>query len=222
MMDYAEQLEELLSQVALDREFGDAYARDKELADANGFYDDAIRKIDQFFEAAVVAEWEIVESDLAELHGVKGGLLKRRDKLDEALESYSLGAEAERDGKLASTYNRLNAIRLALLLGSQTLSSIQEQLRDAEKSLGERLKADQEAADNGWLWADLGDLRLLQSDEKGAEEAYRVFVSKATSGSPDVSLGTLHRVQAALEKRGDPAAGQLKRAVARVTPLLGG
>ena len=86
--------------------------------------------------------------------------------------------------------------------------------------LTERLQQDEQAADDAWLWADLGDVRLLQGDVAGAEEAYGAFRRKATSSSPSSTLSMLDDVAAALVRHADPAAAEVRAAVERVRPVL--
>src|SRR5450755_2435307 len=63
--------------------------------------------------------------DLAELWGIRGGILRRIGRVSEALNSYRRGAEVERLSELASTYNRTNALKLSLVSGEATLAACQ-------------------------------------------------------------------------------------------------
>jgi tetratricopeptide (TPR) repeat protein len=213
-------LREVMTAVAMDRQKGDSMQRLGRTAAAEDAYRSATQRIEYFLDAVSSSGIELQPEELAELYGVRGGLLRRYNQLLDALGSYEAGARFERAGNLASTYNRTNAIKLALLIGDRTLSELREEINDAAASLHERLQQDEQAADDAWIWADLGDVRLLQGDGPGAEEAYSIFVRKATSGSPAITLAMLEKVVAALDLHADPSASQVRTTIERVRPLL--
>jgi tetratricopeptide (TPR) repeat protein len=158
---------------------------------------------------------------LADLYGARGGLLRRLDRVAEALQSYQTGAAIERDFELTATYNRTNAIKLVLLSGASTLADAKPELSNLQNVLEVRLKSDEQAADDAWLWADLADCRLLLGDASGAEDDYRRFAQKAERRSPVTALAVVRELATALTMRGDPDAAQLTDALQRVGLALG-
>jgi len=124
-----------------------------------------------------------------------------------------------RAASIMCTYNRTNAIKLGLRVGDR-LAALRATIDDTEAALTRRLQQDERAADDAWAWADLGDVRLLQGDVAGAEEAYAAFTRKATSSSPASTLSALEQVAEDLDHHGDPAARDVRAAVERVRPLL--
>jgi tetratricopeptide (TPR) repeat protein len=220
MTDQQENVRSVLRRATLERKKGDAKRKQGRAAEAEQDYRRGLEIIEDFLATDADLGAGLEPADGAELFGLRGGLLHRTDQLPEALQSYERGAEFERTADLASTYNRTNAVKLALVRGSRTAEQLQEVVGTAEKALSTRLRQDEEAAEDAWLWADLGDVRLLRGDVEGATEAYTVFARKASTGSPATTLEMLERVAAALEQHEDPAAGEVRAAVDRVRPLL--
>ena len=221
MTDRDNDIEALFRRVTLDRKKGDAKRKQGHADEAQQEYRTAVRRIDEFLAASANDGADLKPEEGAEVFGIRGGLLHRCNDLRQALSSYKRGAEFERAGDLASTYNRINAVKFALLTGSSTSAQLRQEIDAAEAALRDRIRQDVEAAEDGWLWADLGDVRLLRGDAAGAEEAYSLFVRKASSGSPATTLSMLERVAAALERHADPAARDVSAALDRVRPLLG-
>lgn len=216
MTDADTGLREVLAAVALDRQRGDARRRRQGDAAAAADYRRAVQRIDAF----LATDPQLQPADMAELHGVRGGLLRRLGELAEALESYQRGAAFEQRGRLASTYNRLNAIRHALLIGDRSLDDLRPEIAEVANVLDRRLRDDPVAADDAWLWADLGDVQLLRGEIADARDAYHVFTRRATSRSPATTLDMLDQLVEALERHDDPAAPEVRAAVDRLRPLM--
>jgi tetratricopeptide (TPR) repeat protein len=161
-----------------------------------------------------------VATEAAELMGVRGGLLRRLGRTHDALDSYRNGAVWETSHNLPQTYNRTNAFKLAIIVGDRTLAQLHEPLSDFRHALEQRLSTDERAADDAWLWADLGDVRLLLGDESGAASAYQDFVTRARSDSPVSSLAVLHEVVQALISHKDPDANRTAGALAKVESVI--
>jgi tetratricopeptide (TPR) repeat protein len=159
-------------------------------------------------------------SDAAELFGSRGGLLRRMGRLSDALESYRSGAEIEYHYDLTATYNRTNAIKLALITGDRTVQELVPDIERLQAVLAERLSTDERAADDAWSWADLGDVRLLLGDDGGAESAYRTFAAKARTDSPAATLSVLWEIADALEAHGDGAAHRIMASISKAEAIL--
>jgi len=161
-----------------------------------------------------------VASEAAELMGVRGGLLRRLGRTHDALESYRSGAVWETSHDLPQTYNRTNAFKLAIIVGDRTLAQLREPLRQFRDTLEQRLSTDEHAADDAWLWADLGDVRLLLGDDIGAVSAYQDFATRARTNSPVSSLAVLNEVVQALIAHKDPDAGRTAEVLAKVESVV--
>ena len=165
-------------------------------------------------------------ADAAEWFGVRGGLLRRIGELGEpealerSLKSYRRGALIETKYELSSTYNRANALKLALITGHTTVKEERSDLAALRDVLDRRLAADVQAADDAWLWADLGDVTLLLGDEQKALSAYTTFTEKAHTKSPASTLKVLRGLIAALNAHHDPDAPAIEAAADRVEALL--
>lgn len=157
----------------------------------------------------------------ADLYGGRAGLLRRLGRLDESLDSYRTGADLEQKFGSLTTYNRANAVKLALLSGASTLAEARPALVDLRQTLHERLRTDETAADDPWLWADLGDCLVLLGETAEAIDTYRVFVQRAQLRSPATMLAVLRELSDTLTTRGDPDAEQLAAGVVEVELALG-
>ena len=141
-------LDELDRGVQLQRRKGDALAKRGDTDAARQAYRAGCALAD---EALVLLGTAGDPGDVAEWHGVRGGLLRRiggADALSDALESYRIGAEIEASEHLPSTYNRANAIKLALVSGASTLAEQRGDLEALREVLVRRLSTDERAADD--------------------------------------------------------------------------
>jgi tetratricopeptide (TPR) repeat protein len=209
---------------------GDSLLRSGERAEATKAYAQALRLLDDvlrgFPDSPVDLNGEAlaispdVAAKAAELWGERGGILRRQSALEDSRASYARGAAFEESYNLAATYNRVNALKLDLMTG-RTLSELVDDLVKVRTALEERLATDERAADDAWLWADLGDIRLLLRDVDDAVAAYRTFMAKARTDSPGTTLSVLHEVIDKIEKNGDPDFDVLRAATQRVEDALG-
>lgn len=221
---------EVMRTVTLYRRRGDAAARRGDVQEASQSWSKALTASDEAFSAlSVTPELEPaqakflaadVAAELAEVLGVRGGLLRRLGRTSEALESYRSGALLEQSHELPQTYNRTNAIKLALIVDGKTLAEVRDELAASEEVLDRRLSTDALAADDAWLWADLGDMRLLLGDDQGAASAYRNFVAKARTESPSSTLAVLKEIVAALDSHGDPDAARMAASLNNVEAMI--
>jgi tetratricopeptide (TPR) repeat protein len=230
-------LDELERTVTLNRRKGDALATRGRSDGAVEAYRTAIEHADEALgllgidpDAEVGAPGTVVKqewaADAAEWLGIRGGLLRRVGELDEsralevALRSYRLGAEIETMCNLPGTYNRSNAIKLALISGKATLKDERDDLVALRDVLERRLATDEHAADDAWLWADLGDAAFLLGDVRPAVSAYTTFAEKARTDSPAATLKVLRTLVDALKASGDEDAPRIEAALDQVKTLL--
>jgi tetratricopeptide (TPR) repeat protein len=233
-------LDELARAVRLQRRRGDAAATRRRAEDAGEAYRSALSLADDALQrlplppageaAAIRALDRRTAEEAAEWFGVRGGILRRLGSLEdqeaqlrEALRSYRAGAVYESEHDLPNTYNRGNAIKLALIAGEDTVEGCAGQLAALRDAVEFRSTVDVRAADDAWIWADLGDALLLLGEERGALEAYRVFAAKARTDSPQSAFAMMHEVVGALRRHQDPQAEQIAASLNQVQSMtLGG
>lgn len=162
-----------------------------------------------------------IARELVEAYGSRGGMLRRLGDSRAALDSYRKGAELEESFVHQSTYNRVNAVKLALLSGASSLDDLATDIETLEKLLTKHLAEQQELSDSGWAWADLGDCRaLLGVDVLGAERAYRAFVDKAGSSAPNATLEVLRAICDKLDEVGDARAATVRASLRKLEARL--
>jgi hypothetical protein len=222
--------QDILQTVTLYRRKGEAAARRGDDQEAEQAWITGLAVSEEGFDAlSITPELEPgqarslnvdVAAEAAELLGVRGGLLRRLGQTTGALKSYRSGALLEKTHDLLQTYNRTNAIKLALIVGDKTLAQLHDEIAEFRMSLERRLSTDVRAADDAWLWADLGDIRLLLGDTEAAAEAYRAFVAKAKTESPVSTLAVLRDIVTALNEHGDEDAPRMAADLDRVETII--
>jgi len=151
--------------------------------------------------------------ELIEIYGALGGINERLGALDGSVESYSDGAFFEERFGQASTYNRLNAVKYALLTSSDPLRSYQSRIAGLADFIEASLRDDKALSDRGWAWADLGDCLALLDRTSDATKAYATFIAKAEIKSPERTLDVLKKIASKLHSNKDPDASRLARAI---------
>lgn len=159
------------------------------------------------------AEQLAIAKEFVEVYGARGGLLRRLGESQTALDSYALGADFERRFVPQSTYNRTNEIKYGLLTGLRSLVKLEPEIGALEKQLTKSLGKDPELGDDGWAWADLGDLRALLGKGEGAERAYRSFIEKAKPTAPRTTLDVLGSILKELERTNDERAATVRQSL---------
>jgi tetratricopeptide (TPR) repeat protein len=220
--------------VRLLRSRGDALARSGRVGEASDAYRGGLAIVEDWLagspaagghDRSAPADDRVVAADTANLLGIRGGLFRRLGELDRALDSYRKGAQIEAVRGLPATYNRANAIKLALIIDDRkdrtTLAQLHEELVELRRALEQRLTTDERATDDAWLWADLGDVRLLLGDDEEATAAYRTYSGKARSTSPASTLSLIREVVTALRDHRDPAADRVASSLKKVEQVLG-
>jgi tetratricopeptide (TPR) repeat protein len=154
------------------------------------------------------------------VYGARGGLLRRLGESSTALDSYTLGAGFERRFVARSTYNWTNKIKYGLLTGLHSLVELEPEIGALEKHLTKSLSDEPELGDNGWAWADLGDLRALLGDGDGAERAYRSFIEKAKPTAPRTTLDVLGSILKELQRTNEERAATVRRSLEFVRDRL--
>jgi len=163
----------------------------------------------------------LLVSALVELHGMAGGLYQRLGNRERALGSYRDGAVLETAYSLASTYNRLNAVKLELLNGTRTLAEMTPEISDLAHHIQSSLDDDKSLGDGGWIYADLGDCLALLGRPGEAGRAYATFVAKAGVKLPERALDVLKEVAQALRLKDDADVSRVELAIETLTGRVG-
>lgn len=182
-------------------------------------YDAALATLDEALQRLHALEAEagsdqrlrsMVQAELGDTMGMKGGVNRRRDDLQAALADYKAGLDAEGpDSK--STYNLGNTVLLSILLQP---SSIDDGSLDGTiATLLQRLQAQTQGprADEWWAWADLAQFELLS----GHVDAARNALMKGLATGPGANelqrpLEVLAEVADKLESVGHPRAAAIR------------
>jgi len=226
---WSEKLGELQREAALKRAKGDSLRRqgkdidaDEEFRKGIGFLERALDTLGQSpsgsapgpGDAPALPEEELARvRELIEAHGARAGLLRRIGESTAALAGYSKGADLERRFVPESTYNRTNEIKYGLLTGVSTLADLSSDIMALERHMTQSLNEHPELGDDGWAWADLGDLRALCGDAEGAERAYRAFIAKAKPTAPRTTLDVLGSILEILERTNDAQAATVRQSL---------
>jgi tetratricopeptide (TPR) repeat protein len=231
--DWRPRIEELHRKVKLHRKRGDALREAGQEEKAAIDYRNTLAMLKEMIHILLAvpsqAESELPGSDydadgwvgeLIEAYGLSGGIHRRLGELKEALVAYREGAKLEERSGATSTYNRVNAVKLALLSNAASLDSLRPAIDDLESLLSQQLTTTQYLSDNAWSWADLGDCRALQGDVSGAERAYRTFVEKAGSQAPKITTAVLKEIVMALQEAGDHQAAPVAQALSALQSRL--
>ena len=208
--DWHTRVEDLHRKVKLHRKRGDALREAGQEEEAAKDYRNVLAMLKEMIAILTAVpssakdEPEAWVGELIEAYGLSGGMHRRLGELQDALEAYQEGAKLEEGSSAVSTYNRVNAVKLALLSGAASLRTQQPAIDALESFLTHQLTETQQLSDSAWSWADLGDCRALRGDVSGAEQAYRMFVEKAGSQAPKTTLAMLQEIVRALQMAGDP------------------
>jgi tetratricopeptide (TPR) repeat protein len=151
--------------------------------------------------------------ELVEVCGALGGMYQRLGRLDKALASYTDGALLEERFKLPGTYNRLNAVKYALLNGESRLSEVIPRIRELADLIDANIRSNKSLVDSGWALADLADCLALLGRTDEAAQTYAKFVSKAELKSPERTLDVLQQIAAKLRSSADPDASHVESAI---------
>lgn len=232
-MKYLNDIRELRDRAALQRRKGDALdkrARDDDAAIAFQialeFLNQALSLIQEHGGDVFLAPKNdervdtLLVNESIEVLGSRGGVLRRLDRTSEALESYRDGADVERNHGVHSTYNRTNALKLAILSHDRTLAELKPELLELRNVLSGVLDNDVEAAEKAWNWADLGDCNALLGDWEAASTAYITFINKAETHSPETTLSMLMQLESALCEVNDPGADSVTQSIVSIRNRL--
>ena len=213
MTDTTAKANKFRERATFQRKRGDAYRKSGREEDAIKAFDAGSGLLRQAISMLKDLDGQ-VSSDLAGAYGERGGLLRRIGdaRLEDALKAYAAGARLEADFNLPSTYNRLNAIKLRVLLGKNKLIDLQDELKELADSIDQSIRNDPDVRKSGWAYADLGDCLALLGQLGDAKDAYAAFISKGERKSPETTLAVLSELAEKMGEFGDPDADRVSGA----------
>jgi tetratricopeptide (TPR) repeat protein len=149
-----------------------------------------------------------LRSELADCWGIKGGILRRAGRLDEALQAYKAGLSFETD----DSYNLTNALTLELVIAPGRLRDLEQRIADARAEVERQVPL---RANQWWAWADLGLLELLSGREDRALAAYSHFAAAGARASDyDSTISVLEQLSAKFNGLNEAVCVSLDRAIA--------
>jgi tetratricopeptide (TPR) repeat protein len=146
--------------------------------------DEAIHLLDDLRHTTDTKE---IRTELADTHGMIGGVHRRQQDLYAALAAYRRGRQIE-DIDKASTYNLSNEITLGI--ATEGVSPTEPNMRNDLEIAIERLTAETQGRrkDEWWAWSDLAQFYLLANKLDQARDSY----SKALART-GVTTDEIHR-----------------------------
>jgi len=132
-----------------------------------------------------------LKAELADCLGMKGGILRRANQLQEALQAYKAGLTFE----VGDSYNLTNTLILELLLKPTRMGELKTQIEEGRAEVEKQIQSHRSR--QWWAWADLGLLELLTDREDRALDAYTHFSSTGARASDyDSTVSVLEELAA--------------------------
>ncbi len=110
---------------------------------------------------------------LSDYWGRLGGIYRKADMTEEAVEAYRHGMEIEKEYRLDDSYNRTNWIVLQVLDDPARLPDLRDEIEDAIALI--QVQVEGPRRKQWWAWADLGLLCHLDGRVREARQAYQRF-----------------------------------------------
>lgn len=112
-----------------------------------------------------------LHNELADTHGMRGGVLRRMQQPVQALQAYRLGEQEEAQTGRSSTYNLVNVIALTIEVEQAvpTEPTVQGLLAAATAALQRDTQGRRRS--DWWAWADLAQVLLLDGQADAARLA---------------------------------------------------
>jgi len=188
-------------------------------------------RLESVEKGAVSVENRALAEAMADVYGSSGGIYRSARQYEKSVNAYDKGEEIEQDERFGfiNSYNLTQRLVARVLLEPKEWVSPDKEIKG--KHFANALSSATDTvmsqtigprAGDVWAWADLGMLRLLRGDEKGADLAWEMLVKLARQpfvfdSTLSVIFDLLERIEpVAVEKGADPrlvaAAGSLKKA----------
>jgi tetratricopeptide (TPR) repeat protein len=169
-------------------------------------------------EPATPAVAKEIRAELADTHGMKGGIFRRAGNLAEALGAYRRGREIEVQD-LESTYNLSNTITLSI---TQERQSPEDPRIRADLARVIELLQVQTAgprSDEWWAWSDLAQFHLLNGNPDAARACYAKAISGTGATADEIKrhVAILRELEQVAEETAPAIAQSLRSAITDLT-----
>lgn len=203
-MDDSLQTEKALALVNAHKEEAKLYRDDNDFSGAVDELKAAIDLLEKYglresIDRELSSSQRKIASSLADCHGMRGGNLRRLNRLRDALEEFERGREYEEDPRYGvdSSYNLVNAITLPIEMGVKTATEQKSSLVGAANTL-ERQTSQGARRQDRWAWADYGQCLLLSGELHKALQAYEKFRALGNIDAVQSHVAVLTRLRDAL------------------------
>jgi tetratricopeptide (TPR) repeat protein len=159
-----------------------------------------------------------IRAELADTHGMKGGIFRRAGSLVEALAAYRRGREIEVQDQ-ESTYNLSNTITLSITQERQ--SPEDPGIRADLARVIDLLQAQTAGArsDEWWAWSDLAQFHLLNGDPDAARACYAKAISGTGATADEIKrhVAILRELEQVAEANAPTIAQSIRSAIIDLT-----
>jgi tetratricopeptide (TPR) repeat protein len=197
--------------------------KDRAIALRNrGQYDRAVATLDQARQELLAlkpdsaSEERELRAEIADTHGIAGGVYRRAGETARALDAYREGAKVEATDRL-STYNLSNVITLEITFEKRSPDEpeVRRQIDGAIEQLERQTVSGRQ--DEWWAWFDLGQLYLLRGR---AADARRCYERAIATGPRSDDIERHVQILEELREAAKTSAPQISRDIQSANELL--
>ena len=163
-----EKVDSLKGRAQTNRDFGDYSAALEDLDNAIAHLDSTLKALETDTSEQVETLRYKLARELGDCYGMKGGIYRRQDDLENAEATYEAGRKYEQDFNIPDTYNRTNVIVLRLLRDPHDHAALRPIILDCWEIVHDQIKGKNK--NKWWAWADFGLLNLLRVNLEETED----------------------------------------------------
>jgi tetratricopeptide (TPR) repeat protein len=181
MDEVLDTVQHLKDSAKTNRDFGDFYEALDDLEEAIEILKQELAAVEQFGppkEETQVLLRQKLGSELADCHGMAGGVYRRLGDFARSSAMYEAGRGYEQDPAygLVDSYNLTNSIVVQILADGRNLFTLHQEILNAAETVDRQVE--EKRREQWWAWCDVGVLALLNRNSERAREAYRRFKEK--------------------------------------------
>jgi tetratricopeptide (TPR) repeat protein len=145
-----------------------------------------------------------VAREYSDALGMRGGVLRRMGRDEEALAGFVAGSQFELDPRFGvmNSYATVNALKMTSLGDTPHSDELDVPAIDGAVEMLKH-QIDGPRGQDRWAYADLGDCHLMRGDTDEAMAAYERFAELSTEGHLTSAYDVLVDLHEQLERRGD-------------------
>ncbi|HEX3555069.1 MAG TPA: hypothetical protein VIA62_17740 [Thermoanaerobaculia bacterium] len=221
MDDVLDRVQDLKDSAKTNRDFGDFDDALDDLEEAIEILKQELAVVEQFGppkEETKVLLRQKLGSELADCHGMAGGVYRRRGDLTRSFAMYKAGRDYEQDPAygVVDSYNLTNSIVVQILANGSNIFALQQEILEAAETVDKQVE--EKRREQWWAWCDVGALALLAGNSERAWEAYRRFKEKgALAKHFDSTIEVLEGLRDALK----PVEPSISHSISDAIELLG-